>query len=237
MPGTTREIPAPGPAWVDAPLLDALHLKPGRRAAAGRRQPAHRRLIVIEPDRGAGFMNFAPRVMLNAGRPGATGLVQPASRVTYRLAVAGDGAAGAVREFVPGPTRRSSRAAARRARRVAGERPARDAPDAGPRREVPEPGGAAGGAAGGGGGGASRRATSPSATWTTAPCCACWACQRTHRRRLHAGVRPGRPAGQRRAWLLGFGVHFVFVLLLAGLVDAQLPPASPGRRCSAWAWA
>ena len=28
--------------------------------------------------------------------------------------------------------------------------------------------------------------------------------------------------------LLGFAVHFVFVSLLAGLLDAQLPPATPG---------
>ena len=38
--------------------------------------------------------------------------------------------------------------------------------------------------------------------------------------------------------LLGFAVHHVFVWLLAGLVDAALPPAgATGRRCSASAWA
>jgi putative ABC transport system permease protein len=45
--------------------------------------------IVREPDRGAGFMSFAPRVMLNAADLPSTGLVQPASRVTWRMAVAG----------------------------------------------------------------------------------------------------------------------------------------------------
>jgi putative ABC transport system permease protein len=38
--------------------------------------------------RGAGFMSFAPRVMLNHGDLAATQLIQPASRVSYRLAVA-----------------------------------------------------------------------------------------------------------------------------------------------------
>jgi putative ABC transport system permease protein len=50
------------------------------------------RIIVVEPDRGAGFMSFAPRVMINAADLPATGLVQPASRLNYRLAVAGDDA-------------------------------------------------------------------------------------------------------------------------------------------------
>ena len=43
---------------------------------------------MIEPDRGTGFTSFAPRVMLNQADLAATALVQPASRVTYRLAVA-----------------------------------------------------------------------------------------------------------------------------------------------------
>ncbi len=47
------------------------------------------RIIVVEPDRGAGFVQFAPRVMLAEADLAATGLVQPASRVTWRLAVAG----------------------------------------------------------------------------------------------------------------------------------------------------
>jgi putative ABC transport system permease protein len=48
------------------------------------------KIIVSEPDRGAGFMNFAPRVMLNSADMAATGLIQPASRLTYRMAVAGE---------------------------------------------------------------------------------------------------------------------------------------------------
>ncbi|MEG2281156.1 MAG: FtsX-like permease family protein, partial [Comamonas sp.] len=49
-------------------------------------------LLTAEPDRGAGFMSFAPRVMINAQDLQATGLVQPASRITWRLAVAGESA-------------------------------------------------------------------------------------------------------------------------------------------------
>jgi putative ABC transport system permease protein len=46
--------------------------------------------IAVEPDRGTGFMNFSPRVMVNSADIEATGLIQPASRISYRMAVAGD---------------------------------------------------------------------------------------------------------------------------------------------------
>jgi putative ABC transport system permease protein len=87
----TREIPARGEAWVDAPLLEALGLGVGDVLLLGDARLRVARIIAIEPDRGAGFMNFAPRVMIQAADLPATGLVQPASRITYRLAVAGDG--------------------------------------------------------------------------------------------------------------------------------------------------
>ena len=83
----TRDIPRAGSVWVDANLLDALGLKVGDSLALGAISLKVDRIIVVEPDRGAGFMNFAPRVMLNRDDLDATGLVQPASRITYRLAV------------------------------------------------------------------------------------------------------------------------------------------------------
>ncbi len=85
---STREIPAPGQVWVDANLLDALGLKMGDPLALGAIELKIDRIIVVEPDRGAGFMNFAPRVMINRADLAATALIQPASRVTYRMAVA-----------------------------------------------------------------------------------------------------------------------------------------------------
>jgi putative ABC transport system permease protein len=83
----TRDIPAPGNVWVDANLLDALGLKMGDSLALGSSNLKIDRIIVVEPDRGAGFMNFAPRVMINREDLAATALVQPASRITYRMAV------------------------------------------------------------------------------------------------------------------------------------------------------
>ncbi|MCW8197893.1 FtsX-like permease family protein [Verminephrobacter aporrectodeae subsp. tuberculatae] len=86
---STRNIPAPGQVWVDAPLLDALNLAVGDPLLLGDAQLRIARIIVTEPDRSTGFIGFAPRVMLHAHDLPATGLVQPASRLSYRFAVAG----------------------------------------------------------------------------------------------------------------------------------------------------
>ncbi len=93
--------PAPGEVWVDAALLDALQLKIGEQLLLGDTSLTITQIIVIEPDRGAGFMSFAPRVMLSQADLAATALIQPASRVTYRLAVAAPaGREARVGEFV-----------------------------------------------------------------------------------------------------------------------------------------
>ncbi len=86
----TREVPAPGTAWADASLLDALGLKLGQTLLMGDASFKLTRVIVQEPDRGAGFISFSPRAMINQADVAATGLIQPASRTSYRFAVAGD---------------------------------------------------------------------------------------------------------------------------------------------------
>jgi putative ABC transport system permease protein len=85
----TRDVPAPGQAWVDASLLDGLELNLGDALLLGDAQLRIDRIITLEPDRGASFASFAPRVMMNEADLPASHLIQPASRVSYRLAVAG----------------------------------------------------------------------------------------------------------------------------------------------------
>ena len=85
----TRSIPAPGEAWIDAGLLGAIGVQMGDELLLGETRLRIAKIIVNEPDRGAGFMNFAPRVMINQADVEATQLIQPASRLSYRLAVAG----------------------------------------------------------------------------------------------------------------------------------------------------
>lgn len=85
----TRGVPEPGQVWVETALLDALGLQVGDVLLLGDSRLTIGAVLKMEPDRGAGFMNFAPRVMLHRVDVEATGLIQPASRLTYRLAVAG----------------------------------------------------------------------------------------------------------------------------------------------------
>ncbi|ULR87770.1 ABC transporter permease [Comamonas sp. B21-038] len=91
----TRDLPAPGEVWVDPSLLEALALKTGSVLWLGDKRFTIGRVLTIEPDRGAGFLGFSPRVMLDWSDLAATGLVQPASRLLYRFAVAGEPAAAA----------------------------------------------------------------------------------------------------------------------------------------------
>ena len=81
--------PARQQAWVDAALLEALGMKLGDTLLLGESSFQLAQLIAQEPDRGSGFMSFAPRVMISERDLAATGLVQPASRITWRLALAG----------------------------------------------------------------------------------------------------------------------------------------------------
>jgi putative ABC transport system permease protein len=82
-------IPQAGTVWVEAQLLDALGVAPGQPLLLGNSSLTIAAVLTQEPDKGAAFMNFAPRVMLNAADMPATGLIQPASRVNYRMALAG----------------------------------------------------------------------------------------------------------------------------------------------------
>jgi putative ABC transport system permease protein len=93
----TREVPAQGQVWVEPSLLDALGLEVGQTLLLGEASLRVDKLIIQEPDRGAGFMSFSPRVMINQADVAATALIQPASRTNYRLAVAGTDAQ--VRQF------------------------------------------------------------------------------------------------------------------------------------------
>src|SRR6266404_1330496 len=81
--------PEAGTAWVDPQLLDSLDLAAGQSIRLGGSTFRVSGVIASEPDRGAQFMSFAPRVMIRLDELAATELVQPASRVMYHLLVAG----------------------------------------------------------------------------------------------------------------------------------------------------
>jgi putative ABC transport system permease protein len=82
--------PPAGSAWVDPQLLDALDGAPGQAIRLGESTFRVAGVIASEPDRGAQFLSFAPRVMIRLDDLAATELVQPGSRVMYHLLIAGD---------------------------------------------------------------------------------------------------------------------------------------------------
>lgn len=76
--------------WLDPQLALALGVSVGDTVQFGERAFRLDALITFEPDRGAGFVNFAPRAMFALDELPATKLVQPASRVHWNLMLAGE---------------------------------------------------------------------------------------------------------------------------------------------------
>jgi putative ABC transport system permease protein len=82
-------IPEPGTVWVEARLLQPLSIAVGGRIEIGRGAFTVARVLTHEPGRGAAFFLLAPRVLMNIADVPATGVIQPGSRVTYSLVLAG----------------------------------------------------------------------------------------------------------------------------------------------------
>ncbi len=78
-----------GEVWIDPQLAKNLHIPLGASVSLGEKSFIVSNFIIKEPDRGASFMSFAPRVMMREEDLVATGLIGIGSRVTYRLLVAG----------------------------------------------------------------------------------------------------------------------------------------------------
>lgn len=83
-------IPAPGTAWADPRLLGDLGINVGDRLQLGDGMFIISAVISHEPDRGGSLFSIAPRLLINSADVAATGLLQPGSRVQYRLLVAGE---------------------------------------------------------------------------------------------------------------------------------------------------
>jgi putative ABC transport system permease protein len=80
-------VPSPGTVWIEPGLLGSLNTKVGQPLKLGDKTFTVAQLIAAEPDRGANFLAFAPRVMFALSDLDATNLIQPGSRVNYRLLI------------------------------------------------------------------------------------------------------------------------------------------------------
>lgn len=82
-------IPEPGTVWIEPRLLNVLGLGLGDNLEIGYAELRIAALLTHEPDRAGDFYSLTPRVLMNLEDLPATRVVQPGSRVRYRLLVAG----------------------------------------------------------------------------------------------------------------------------------------------------
>ncbi|RFC35653.1 MAG: putative ABC transport system permease protein [Candidatus Nitrotoga sp. SPKER] len=85
-------IPTPGTIWADKRLLQRMGLQLGNEVVIGALHMRVAARVVSDVDQSVGFASFAPRVQINAADLPASGLVQPGSRISYKMLFAGDSA-------------------------------------------------------------------------------------------------------------------------------------------------
>lgn len=92
-----REPPQPGTVWIDTRMVALLGIDAGEMLELGEQRFRVAGVFDREAEASIGFLSMSPRILLNAADLPATGLVQPASRIGWRLMLAGE--PGALAEF------------------------------------------------------------------------------------------------------------------------------------------
>jgi putative ABC transport system permease protein len=89
-PGTpTEELPEVGEVWLDSRLFPALDVDIGDRVEVGMAELTVSRVLVSEPDRGGSMFDLGPRLLMRVEDVPRTEVVQPGSRLSYRLLLRG----------------------------------------------------------------------------------------------------------------------------------------------------
>jgi len=86
----TRAVPAPGSVWPDERLAAGLAAATGSELRVGVLSLKTDAILTLDPDRGVNLFSLAPRLMMNLADLPASQLVQPGSRIRYRLHLAGE---------------------------------------------------------------------------------------------------------------------------------------------------
>ena len=83
-------IPGPGEVWPDSRLLAAVNASVGSQLTIGSATFRVTRVLISRPDQGGTFADLAPSLLMNIADVPATQLIQPGSRVSYRVLFAGE---------------------------------------------------------------------------------------------------------------------------------------------------
>jgi len=84
-----EDIPAPGEAWASQRLMARLGVETGVTIEVGTARVTLSRVLDFRPDEGWSFIDLAPTLLINETDLESTNLVQPGSRVTYRMLFSG----------------------------------------------------------------------------------------------------------------------------------------------------
>ena len=86
-------VPKPGETWLAPRLFALLEVKPGDRVWVGDKALVVSGAVRGQPDTASAAFGYGPRLLMNLADIPATGIIQPGSRVTWRLLLAGEAAA------------------------------------------------------------------------------------------------------------------------------------------------
>lgn len=86
----TGEIPGAGEAWASPRLMARLGVDTGTVLEVGGAELKLTRVLDFRPDEGWSFVDLAPTLLINEADLESTGLIQPGSRVAYRMLFSGD---------------------------------------------------------------------------------------------------------------------------------------------------
>ncbi|MEQ9005910.1 MAG: FtsX-like permease family protein [Pseudomonadales bacterium] len=98
----TDALPAVGEVWLDSRLFPALDVTIGDTVEVGMARLTISRVLITEPDRGGGMFDLGPRLLMRMEDVPRTEVVQPGSRLSYRLLLRGpDDTLESLRESLP----------------------------------------------------------------------------------------------------------------------------------------
>jgi putative ABC transport system permease protein len=86
----TANIPGPGEAWASPRLMARLGIDSNTQIEVGSALLTLTRVLDFRPDEGWSFVDLAPTLLINEADLAATQLIQPGSRVGYRMLFAGN---------------------------------------------------------------------------------------------------------------------------------------------------